>query len=90
MPRATPCPPSDAIAERAIETRRISRIVPTYIYNPLDLLPDDGPLGMVDDTLVCVLGLDVLQRSGKVQLDQFSKAACDLALPLFAVTAHTC
>ena len=52
----------------------------TYVFNPLDLIPDDGPLGWLDDAVVCALGLRRLTEAGSVELDQHTDAVCELVL----------
>jgi hypothetical protein len=41
----------------------------TFVYNPLDYIGDDPPAGLVDDVIVCALGLMKLAEEGTVQLD---------------------
>jgi len=41
----------------------------TFVYNPLDFIGDEPPAGLVDDTVVCALGLRKLAEEGTVELD---------------------
>lgn len=41
----------------------------TFVYNPLDFIGDEPPAGLVDDVIVCALGLRKLAEEGTVQLD---------------------
>jgi len=41
----------------------------TFVYNPLDFIGDEPPAGLVDDTVVCALGLRKLADEGTVELD---------------------
>jgi len=57
----------------------------TYVYNPLDLIGDDSPLGLLDDTIICALGLNHMARTGDIELDSRVAGMCELAadaLPL--------
>lgn len=54
----------------------------TYVYNPLDILGDDGALGLVDDTFVCALGLRTLQDEKLIELDDYLAGICELAMRL--------
>ena len=41
----------------------------SYVYNPLDFISVEGPVGLVDDTIICSMGLLNLERSGKIEMD---------------------
>ncbi len=40
-----------------------------YVYNPLDFITVEGPVGLIDDTIICAMGLLHLERGGKIELD---------------------
>jgi len=41
----------------------------SYVYNPLDFISVEGPVGLVDDTIICAMGLLHLESSGKIEMD---------------------
>lgn len=51
----------------------------TYVCNPLDIIGDEQPLGRVDDTIICAIGLRRLQELEHVPLPPRVEAACDVA-----------
>lgn len=57
----------------------------SYVYNPLDIIPDDGPLGLVDDAFICALGIEELKKAGHITVDPFIQGACDLAFALVPI-----
>lgn len=55
----------------------------SYIYNPLDILPDDdGPIGLLDDTFVCAVGLMKLAERSTFVHDEFTRGICELVTSL--------
>lgn len=65
--------------------RRLAGGLLTYVYNPLDLIGDDSPLGRVDDAIVCARGLLRLADGFDVELSPDARAICEAAadaLPL--------
>jgi uncharacterized membrane protein YkvA (DUF1232 family) len=56
----------------------------TYVCNPLDIIGDDNPLGRVDDTVICALGLKRLRAQHGIDLDARALAVCDVAIESFA------
>jgi uncharacterized membrane protein YkvA (DUF1232 family) len=52
----------------------------TYVYNPLDLIGDDTPLGRLDDVIICALGLQRLRELEKLELEPHVAAVCELAV----------
>lgn len=56
----------------------------TYVCNPLDIIGDDTPLGRVDDTIICALGLKRLHEKHRVELDGRARAVCEVAIESFA------
>lgn len=59
--------------------RRLAGGLLTYVYNPLDLIGDDTPLGRVDDTIICALGLARLRERDHIDLSPGVSAICALA-----------
>lgn len=41
----------------------------SYVYNPLDFVDVDAPVGLIDDVIICAMGLMHLDRSGKIEMD---------------------
>lgn len=41
----------------------------SYVYNPLDFISVEGPVGLVDDTIICAMGLLHLEDNGKIEMD---------------------
>ena len=67
--------------------RQVAGGLLTYVYNPLDLIGDDSPLGRVDDAIICAVGLQHLREAGEIDLDPDIAAVCDWAarsLPLLS------
>jgi uncharacterized membrane protein YkvA (DUF1232 family) len=60
--------------------RRLAGGLLAYVYNPLDLIGDDTPLGRVDDAIICALGLKRLEEQEGLELPPHIGAICDLAL----------
>jgi uncharacterized membrane protein YkvA (DUF1232 family) len=60
--------------------RRLAGGLLTYVYNPLDLIGDDTPLGRLDDAIICAMGLQRLAELENLQLDPHVSAICDLAV----------
>lgn len=57
-----------------------------YVYNPLDIIPDEeGPIGLVDDTVVCALGLGKLVQREQFVHDEFTQGACELVVGLLGI-----
>lgn len=59
--------------------RRLLGGLLTYVYNPLDLIGDDTPLGRVDDTIICALGLLRGAELEHVELDPDVRAMSEYA-----------
>ncbi len=60
--------------------RRVAGGLLTYVYNPLDLIGDDTPLGRLDDAIICAMGLQRLAELEHLSLDPHVSAICDLAV----------
>lgn len=60
--------------------RRVAGGLLTYVYNPLDLIGDDTPLGRLDDAIICAMGLQRLQELENLELEPHVAAICDLAV----------
>jgi uncharacterized membrane protein YkvA (DUF1232 family) len=60
--------------------RRLAGGLLTYVYNPLDLIGDDTPLGRLDDAIICAIGLQRLQELENITLEPHVSAICDLAV----------
>lgn len=54
----------------------------TYVYNPLDIMPDEDVLGFIDDALICARGLLQLQSEHGVVLESGLVGMCQWALAL--------
>lgn len=57
----------------------------TYVYNPLDLIGDETPIGRLDDAIICAKGLLRLQELEGLQLDPHVAAICNLAVRALAL-----
>lgn len=55
----------------------------SYVYNPLDIIPDDeGPLGLLDDVVICAIGLTALASGERWKLDEITSGACECVVAL--------
>jgi hypothetical protein len=61
-------------------TRSMAGGLVTYVCNPLDVIGDERPLGRVDDSLVCAMGLRRLEKAHRIVLEPHVSAMCDVVL----------
>jgi uncharacterized membrane protein YkvA (DUF1232 family) len=66
-------------AQNQPRVRQLAGGLLTYVYNPLDLIGDDTPLGRLDDTIICAMGLQRLVELENIALEPEVSATCDLA-----------
>jgi uncharacterized membrane protein YkvA (DUF1232 family) len=67
------------------EARSMAGGLLTYVCNPLDIIGDDTPLGRLDDTIICAVGLRRIKRRDKIELAPRIEAICDVAEESFAL-----
>lgn len=65
------------LRENAHHTRAFGGGLLTCVYNPLDIISDEGPIGWLDDTIVVGLGLLSLEEQGATQLTSILRAQCE-------------
>lgn len=62
----------------------------SYVYNPLDFLAeDDSPIGLIDDTFICALGLLKLMDTYPPSKDELTWAACNLVASLLSAVDNS-